>query len=155
MNYITKRQNVNRAKYQDYENFSCINASTAYNILMENVMIPQVVVETPSYLRAVENFWDNDTQIEFKNFIAANALIGDVIPNTGRLRKIRWFGKGHVKRGGVRVIYYFYNENHPIYLLFAYPKNVQEDLSENEKKIMRTLVSQLKFSFRTKERKND
>lgn len=118
-------------------------------------MIPQVVFETPSYLRAVENFWDNDTQIEFKNFIASNALIGDVIPNTGGLRKIRWQGKGHGKRGGVRVIYYFYNENHPIYLLFAYPKNVQDDLSENEKKLMRDLVTQLKFSFRAKELKND
>lgn len=118
---------------------------------MKTLLIPQVIVETPTYLHAVEEFWDVNTQTEFKNFIAVNFMLGDIIPNTGGLRKIRWRGKNSGKRGGVRVIYYFYNENFPIYLLFAYPKNVQTDLTEHEKKLLRQLVSQLKNSFRSKE----
>lgn len=126
--------------------------SLKYTFRMENLLIPQVIVETPSYLQAVEEFWDVDTQIEFKNFIGVNFLLGDVIPNTGGLRKIRWKRRGSGKRSGVRIIYYFYDENHPIYLLFAYVKNVQPDLTEHEKKLLRQLVFQLKQSFRLKER---
>ena len=118
---------------------------------MENFLIPQVVVETPTYLRAVEEFWDSDTQNEFKNFIGVNFLLGDIIPDTGGLRKIRWKSNSKGKRSGARVIYYFYDENHPIYLLFAYSKNVQTDLTEHEKKLLRQFVSRLKISFRSKE----
>ena len=56
---------------------------------MENLLIPQVIVETPAYLKVVEQFWDSDTQTEFKSFIGVNFLLGDIIPNTGGLRKIR------------------------------------------------------------------
>ncbi|MBQ3443101.1 MAG: type II toxin-antitoxin system RelE/ParE family toxin [Selenomonadaceae bacterium] len=122
-----------------------------YNTFMKNLLIPQVIVETPAYLNAVEEFWDTDTQTEFKNFIGVNFLLGDIIPNTGGLRKIRWKGTGKGKRSGARVIYYFYDEHNPIYLLFAYSKNVQTDLTEHEKKLLRHLVSQLKNSFRSKE----
>lgn len=118
---------------------------------MENLLIPQVIVETPAYLKAVEQFWDSDTQTEFKNFIGVNFLLGDIIPNTGGLRKIRWKSSNGGKRGGARVIYYFYNEDQPIYLLFAYSKNIQTDLTEHEKKLLRNLVLQLKQSFRSKE----
>ena len=119
--------------------------------LMENLLIPQVIVETPAYLRAVADFWDSETQSEFKNFIGVNFLLGDIIPDTGGLRKIRWQGSGRGKRGGARIIYYFHDEDHPIYLLFAYTKDIQADLNDHEKKILRNLVQQLKNSFRNKE----
>ena len=118
---------------------------------MDKILIPQVIVETPAYLHAIEGIWDSETQSEFKTYIGTNFMLGDVIPNTGGLRKIRWSGSGHGKRGGVRVIYYYYNEHHPIYLLFAYPKNVQDNLTAEEKKLLRQLVQQLKDSFRKKE----
>ena len=46
---------------------------------------------------------------------------------------------------------YVYNENHPIYLLYAYPKNVQVDLMPAEKKLFRAVVEQLKATFRAKD----
>lgn len=33
-----------------------------------------------------------------------NPLAGDVIPNSGGCRKVRWSRQGMAKRGGVRVI---------------------------------------------------
>ncbi len=36
----------------------------------------------------------------------SHLLSGDVIQNTGGLRKVRWAAAGKDKRGGVRVIYY-------------------------------------------------
>ena len=118
---------------------------------MQKIFIPQVVVETPAYLNSVEKIWDEVTQTEFKNYIAENFLNGDIIPNTGGLRKIRWQGSGRGKRGGARIIYYLYNENFSIYLLFAYPKNEKDELTEYEKKLLRYFVQKLKNYFRGKE----
>ena len=121
----------------------------AYNDTMKENYIPQVVAETPTYLKAVNALWDEQTQIEFKNFISLNPYEGDIIPGTGGIRKVRWHGSGHGKRGGVRVVYYVYNENNPIYLLFAYPKNVKENISDKEKKILAEIVTELKHVLRS------
>ena len=115
---------------------------------MDTKEVPQTIVETSSYIKAVNAMWDESTQIEFKNYIALNPQQGDIIPGTGGIRKIRWQSSGHGKRGGSRIIYYVYDAEHPIYLLFAYPKNVQANLSEKEKKILSELVSVLKNSFK-------
>jgi len=40
-------------------------------------------------------------------FLANNPEAGDVIPETGGLRKMRWPGHGKGKRSGYRVIYLF------------------------------------------------
>lgn len=119
-----------------------------YNKIMDTKQIPQTIVETASYVKAVNAMWDETTQIEFKNYIALNPQQGDIIPGTGGIRKIRWQSSGHGKRGGSRIIYYVYNDKHPIYLLFAYPKNVQANISEKEKKILSDLVSILKSTFK-------
>ena len=113
--------------------------------------IPVVVAETNSYIRAVEDFWDEALQEDFKNYIARHYDEGDVIPGLGGIRKIRWQGGGHGKRGGVRVIYYFYNENFPVYLLFAYSKNMQENLSPEEKTLLCRYVEKIKEGFRRTE----
>ena len=116
--------------------------------MITNNNIPQVIVELPAYINEIENLWDESTQIEFKNYIGNNPLAGDVIQGTSGIRKIRWQGSGKGKRGGVRVIYYYYDESNPIFLLYAYPKNVKENLTEKEKKILQTLAKQLKNSMR-------
>lgn len=48
-------------------------------------------------------------------------------------------------------IYYVYNESQPIYLLYAYPKNVQVDLTEDEKRVLRDIVEEMKAIFHRKE----
>jgi len=119
-----------------------------YNKNMKSNQLPQVIVETVSYLKAVEDIWDEETQIDFKNYISLHPDKGDIIPGTGGIRKIRWQGSGHGKRGGTRVIYYVYNDKNPIYLLFAYPKNTQENLSAKEKKILANLANILKSNLK-------
>ena len=58
-----------------------------------------------------------------------NPQIGDVIEGTGGARKMRITLEGRGKRGGGRVIYLDVFEKESLFLLFAYPKNVQEDLT--------------------------
>ncbi len=88
-------------------------------------------------------FRDEERQ-ELIWFLADNPETGDVIPGTGGLRKLRWRGKGKGKRGGYRVIYYFFNESAPIYLLAVYPKNERIDLTSQQRARLSTLAKELK-----------
>lgn len=60
--------------------------------------------------------------MEFKVWLAGNALSGDVIPGAQGLRKIRWSRRGMGKRGGVRVVYCNQLADGRIVLLIAYTK---------------------------------
>jgi len=48
------------------------------------------------------------------DYIAANPDVGDVIPDTGGIRKARWKRPGTGKRGGVRVIYFYRDSTTPL-----------------------------------------
>lgn len=85
-----------------------------------------------------------DERRDITVFLAHNPDFGDVIPGTGGLRKLRWPGKGKGKRGGYRVVYYFFNEAIPVYLLAIYPKNQQIDLTPQQRTRLTALAAQLK-----------
>jgi hypothetical protein len=80
------------------------------------------LVETPTFLRCISVIWADDELMEFKIWLAGNALSGDVIPGAQGLRKIRWSRRGMGKRGGVRVVYYNQLADGRIVLLIAYTK---------------------------------
>lgn len=87
----------------------------------------------------VKALLSDDEYAEFQSYLAENPLIGDVIQQTGGLRKIRWSAKGKGKRGGVRVIYYYVLPDSQIRLLLIYQKGKQDDLTPEQKKILRQL----------------
>ena len=78
------------------------------------------------------------------DFIAANPLSGDLIAETGGVRKVRWTHAGTGKRGGVRVIYFYYDLGRPLYLLMVYAKARRENLTADEKRAVRKLAAVLK-----------
>jgi hypothetical protein len=102
------------------------------------------VAETPLFVRQAEAVWSEPEREAFVDFIAANPETGDVIPETGGVRKVRWARAGTGKRGGARVIYFYHNADHPLYLLMVYAKALQENLSPEEKKTVRRLAAILK-----------
>lgn len=65
---------------------------------------------------------------------------GDIIKQSGGLRKKRWGGSGRGKSGGIRVIYYHIEQNDQIYMLFAFAKNESDDLTQEQIKQLRLLV---------------
>ncbi|MBE6964870.1 MAG: addiction module toxin RelE [Ruminococcaceae bacterium] len=69
---------------------------------------------------------------------------GDVIQGTGGARKLRIRLEGKGKSGGGRVIYLDIFEKEKLYFLFAYPKNVQEDLIPEQKEAIRMLINRIK-----------
>ena len=81
----------------------------AYSTVMGPKLV--AVAETQSFARQAEKLWTEEEREEFIAFIAANPELGQVIPATGSVRKIRWSRPGTGKRGGTRVIYFYYNGN--------------------------------------------
>jgi hypothetical protein len=63
------------------------------------------VAETPLFVSQAERVWSDAEREEFVDFIAGNPEAGDLIRETGGVRKVRWSRAGSGKRGGVRVIY--------------------------------------------------
>jgi hypothetical protein len=64
------------------------------------------VVETERFLKDARPLLSDAERAELVAFIAANPEAGEVIPETGGVRKVRWALAGKGKRGGARVIYY-------------------------------------------------
>ena len=68
--------------------------------------------------------------------------LGAIIPGSGGLRKVRWKTTDQGKRGGIRVIYYWYVSLDTILMLYAFPKNKQTDLTPQQLKALKALIEE-------------
>ena len=99
-------------------------------------------IETPLFARAAKGLLNDDELGQLQVSLSLYPGAGTVIPGSGGLRKLRWMTGGRGKRGGLRVIYYWVTADHQIYLLYAYKKNRQEDLTMEEIKYLRSLLEE-------------
>lgn len=107
----------------------------AYNTLCE-------FLETPPFTRQIrELISDNEYRI-LQLALGLRPDQGVIIPRTGGIRKIRWTREGRGKRGGIRIIYYWHRPTNRIYMLLAYPKSEQEDLTADQIRILSRLVKE-------------
>jgi hypothetical protein len=103
------------------------------------MMPPMTVVETEEFVghsKAILTGAERDALVAH---LGANPEAGQLVPGTGGVRKIRWAIRGHGKRGGARVIYYYYNQSIPLFLLDIYAKNEKTNLSEADKRSLKRL----------------
>lgn len=98
------------------------------------------IVETPTFKNDVDKIWSEVERGTFYNFLAANPDVGDVIPNSGGCRKIRWSKQGIGKRSGVRIIYYNKLYNGEIWLLVIYKKAVKTNIPAHILKSIREVI---------------
>ncbi|MGE0121274.1 MAG: type II toxin-antitoxin system RelE/ParE family toxin [Dongiaceae bacterium] len=87
--------------------------------------------------------------------LARNPWAGAVIPGTHGVRKWRYAVGARGKSGGVRVIYYFYDEGWPVFLLQLYTKKEKADLTAAERNAMGKLAQQLKDSMKRQRSRRD
>lgn len=109
------------------------------------------LVELPEYIRDADRLLDEESQDELKDFVARNSQAGRIMEGTGGVRKLRWARKGRGKSGGVRAIYYFYNETMPLFLLNMFGKNEKANLSKAERNKLAKLVSVLVKTYGAKQ----
>lgn len=62
---------------------------------------------------------------------------------TGGIRKFRWKREGTGKSGGARVIYYYYNENYPLFVITVFIKGKKSNLTKEERNDLSKLVGLL------------
>ena len=101
-------------------------------------------VELPAFSRYRQNYLGDDEFRALQAELLANPETGDFIECTGGLRKMRQAeqrrGKG--KRGGLRVIYYWWETGRQIWLFTLYNKNELTDLSPTERKVLKERLKQ-------------
>ena len=86
------------------------------------------VIETPTFSKLAADYWNEDERGQFAAWIAADPEVGDVVPGTGGVRKIRWSRPGRGERGGVRVIYFNRLTEGELWLLLIYAKSAKENI---------------------------
>jgi len=85
-------------------------------------------VETPLFTRLVQEYLSDDEYVLLQQALMADPRIGDVIPGSGGVRKMRWRVAGRGKRGGIRIIYFLHLAQGQIWLLTLYAKNVTDTI---------------------------
>lgn len=102
-------------------------------------------VETPIFTEEVRDLLGEEVYRALQLALLFRPEQGALIKGSGGLRKIRWGAKGKGKRGGCRIIYYLDKPQDVIFMLFAYPKSAQAELSPAQ---IRTLSKLVKEEFK-------
>ena len=105
-------------------------------------------VETPVFTAAVRRHLDDDQYRQLQIALMLRPEQGPVIRGAGGLRKVRWATTGAGKRGGLRVIYYWAGRDQVFYMVYAYTKAEQGDLTPGQTRQLARLVRE-EFKGRT------
>jgi hypothetical protein len=112
-------------------------------------MTMQTVIQTPTFLADAKAAGLDDTELaEIAATIAANPLVGDIIPGTGGARKVRFGGRGKGKSGGYRVITYYAAEDVRVFLLALVDKGQRADISQADRNALREILGSLADEYR-------
>jgi hypothetical protein len=87
------------------------------------------VIETRLFQRQWPLYRTADERGSFCAYIAEHPNVGDVVPESDGLRKVRWRREGSRKSGGVRVIYYTRTAEGELILLTLYAKSKTNNLT--------------------------
>ncbi len=97
-------------------------------------------IETPTFTRALVELLDDEQYQLAQLALIVRPELGPVIRGSGGIRKLRWSLRGTGKRGGVRLIYFWDEPSETFYMLYAYRKNAQEDLTPPQLRILARVV---------------
>jgi hypothetical protein len=99
-------------------------------------------VELPAFSRYRQVYLDDEAFRALQSSLLTKPEIGDVIEGTGGLRKMRLgdLRRGKGKRGGLRVIYFWWESGRQFWLFTLYDKNEFDDLSPTERKALRDML---------------
>jgi len=111
------------------------------------------VVETSVFARKAAKILTSGEYDDLLLYLSMYYKAGDEIPGTGGVRKLRYAIGGRGKSGGVRAIYYFFDEANPILALYLYGKNEQANLTPMQKKNATALAAAMKAEAKARKAK--
>jgi len=101
-------------------------------------------IETPIFTEDLLTMLSDDEYREIQKELLVTPTKGALIRGSGGFRKLRWNLESKGKRGGVRIIYFWDKPSEKLYLIFIYKKSVQEDLTQDQVKILKSLLKGVK-----------
>ena len=112
--------------------------------------------EAPPFTRYLREYLVDEEYRNLQHLLAQNPELGVMMPGTGGFRKLRWADqrRGKGRRGGLRIIYYYFSGEQQIWLMTLYGKVEADDLTAAEKSTLRDAIStELKARAQKKRRK--
>ena len=99
-------------------------------------------IEAPAFTRHLPEYLNDDEYRTLQDRLGENPELGSLMPGTGGFRKLRWADvrRGKGRRGGLRVIYYYFASHNQIWLMTLYDKAEAADLSASEKKALKAAI---------------
>jgi hypothetical protein len=99
-------------------------------------------IELPAFERHRVEYLDDEAFLSLQALLMACPDAGDVIEDSGGLRKLRFADKrrGKGKRGGLRIIYYWWDAGLQFWLFTLYDKDEVSDLTSAQRKLMKELI---------------
>ncbi len=107
------------------------------------MLIMITIAETPPFIKEALKFLSTTERSELISYLSIHPKEGAIIEGSGGIRKLRWARGSSGKSGGVRIIYYYYNDSMPLYLIALFAKNEKANISAQEKLILKKLTKQL------------
>lgn len=101
-------------------------------------------IETSIFSKLIADLLPDDSYADFQAFLCDNPEIGDLIQGTGGVRKVRWSLPNTGKSGGVRILYYYLNEQGIVYMLSVYAKSDMINISDNDKNRLKQVILAIK-----------
>jgi hypothetical protein len=104
--------------------------------------VQAVFVELPPFQRHRGVYLDDDAFLRLQLLLMSNPEAGEVIPGTGGLRKLRFADekRSKGKRGGLRVIYYWWDTGAQFWLFTVFDKDEMSDLTGSERKALKEMI---------------
>ncbi len=101
-------------------------------------------VEAPLFTQLLPEYLTDDSYREVQLHLVRAPEAGDLIPGTGGFRKLRWRDRRRDKgkRGGLRIVYYYFIADSQIWFMTLYDKDEVEDLSPSEKRLLKAAIAQ-------------
>jgi hypothetical protein len=99
-------------------------------------------IEAPAFTRYLSDYLADDDYRRLQNQLASNPDLGDVMPGSGGFRKLRWGDprRGKGRRGGLRVVYYYFLAEQQIWFMTLYDKDEAADLTPREMKSLKSAI---------------
>lgn len=99
-------------------------------------------LEAPAFTRHVSSYLADDDYRQLQKWLANHPESGDLMPGSGSFRKLRWADprRGKGRRGGLRIIYYYFPAEHQIWLMTLYNKAEAADLTPGETKALKNAI---------------
>ena len=98
------------------------------------------IIETPIFTKRVQDILSEEEYRLFQIKIISDPEAGNIIQGSAGIRKIRWAGSGRGKKGGSRILYYWYNKQGLLLMLFIFNKNEKDDLTKTQLKTLQIIV---------------